>query len=174
MLRMRRGPRRLVFLLLLAGCARPVRHATPANTTEVTVEETAPPKAGAAPAPSEAAPETPPTPPDPSSRAGIVCDGDQEMRLEGKVVDASGTAVTASGQCRLTIVKSTLRGGDVGVRASGTAHVVVEDSTVGGGRRAISASGDATIETRHTTWNGGIEAADHARVIDQGDNTWSR
>jgi hypothetical protein len=150
----------LVVLGTFAGCAAPVRQ--PVAPTE---------------APGDATPEaaaTRPTPPDPSSRAGIVCAGQQEMRLEGKVIDAPGAAITASGQCRLTIVHSTLRGGEVGVRASGSARVVVEDSTVNGGRRAISVSDNATIETRHTSWNGGIEAADHSRVIDQGDNTWSR
>jgi hypothetical protein len=159
---MRRGAAVVIVLALSGGCAVPAPPASPPTVA---------PAPGAAP---DEAPPAPPTPPDPGSRAGIVCTGQQELRLEGKVIDTPGAAIAASDQCRLTIVHGRLRGGDVGVRASGSARVVVEDTMVQGGRRAISISDHAVIETRGTAWTGGIEASGDSHVLDQGDNTWSR
>ena len=155
------------LVVVVGACAGPGPHSSPSP----------PPAPEASPEPGSAGAEAtpaPPTPPDPSSKAGIVCAGHEQIRLEGKVIDAAGAAVSASGYCEVTIVHGKLSGATIGIHASEDAHVVVEDSHVRGGQQAIVAADRAVVECKNSEWLGRIQAEGKGRIVDRGDNVWTR
>lgn len=118
-------------------------------------------------APRREAPRAEAPPAEATGAEPIRCAGKDDVELvDATIVNASGPAVEASGQCRVTLSGCTLQGSTFGVVASGNAQVTLEDCTVSGAEGAVRASGNAQVRTPGTDLDGAVDARGNASVGD--------
>jgi hypothetical protein len=91
------------------------------------------------------------------------CTADQVMAVEGRKVHLSGTAVSASGRCQITLTDCSIDA-DVAIRASGHAKVTIVHSALQGRDAAIVASGSAVVALENTKTDGAIRKSGSAKV----------
>jgi hypothetical protein len=96
-------------------------------------------------------------------KSQLVCSGNNHMTIEGKTADLGGIAITAEGNCRLTLVRCNIKG-NVAVEAKHNAVVTIEGGSVSGKRKALIASENATINVRGARVDGGVKQKNNARI----------
>jgi hypothetical protein len=92
------------------------------------------------------------------------CSGKQALEAVGVRIDGAD-AITASGQCVVTVRGSEINGR---ITMSGQAKVHIEDSSV----QAATMSGQAKLHSRGTRYSSAPQRSGQARVEDLGGNTW--
>jgi hypothetical protein len=93
----------------------------------------------------------------------LECSGNDELSFEDCTATLSGTAVLASGNCRLHLKRCTIVA-DTAIEAGGNARVLVEGGTVEGKQLAVDAGGNAVVEVRGAL-TGKVKRSGNARVI---------
>ncbi len=141
-------------LVLAGGCyvqTAPPPPSAPSPQGGETVVVTQP---AAQPASAQPAPAPTPVATNAAGQQPIVCSSNEDIRLDGVVIQAgAGTAVTASGNCDVTLTNCQLSG-DVGVSASGNSDVTLVGCTVQGSGEALMVSGNGDIHLENTTVQG--------------------
>lgn len=93
----------------------------------------------------------------------FVCPPNGSLTLSGVTADLSGTAITAGGNCQLTLEGVNLTA-DVGISAGGNAKVTVIGGSVKGRQQAISAMGNALVTVDGAHIDGAVEKLGGAKV----------
>jgi hypothetical protein len=109
-------------------------------------------------------PEPAPQPAALQPMAPIRCSGQQALEAVGVRIDGPD-AITASGQCVVTVRGSELNGR---ITLSGQAKVHIEDSSV----QAVTMSGQAKLHSRGTRYSSAPQRSGQARIEDLGRNSW--
>lgn len=94
----------------------------------------------------------------------LVCSGSQVLEVDAvRAVLASGAAIEASGNCRLTLrgVEATA---PIALRVSGNAEVIVEGGSLVGIESAIVAAANAHVVIHGATVTGTVQRNGNARV----------
>ena len=99
----------------------------------------------------------------------IICQGDRQMRIDGKNLEFDFDAVDASAGCEVLITNSRIAARGVGV-AIHSASVHIDNSVIEGDTRAVDASGDAQIYAQSSSFKGLIRRLDSAAFHDLGGN----
>jgi hypothetical protein len=75
------------------------------------------------------------------------CAGNDDITLEDRKVELTGTVVIANGNCHLRLKNCTITG-DTAIEAGGNAKITVEGGTITGKQLAVMAGGNAEVEVR--------------------------
>lgn len=86
----------------------------------------------------------------------FVCEANQELRLENKVLKVKGDGVVAKGNCELVIVDCEIIASGAGIRASGNATVKLVNSKVRGKKAGLHISGNATVTSNQSKVKGRV------------------
>lgn len=116
-----------------------------------------------------AQPEVQPRPGLTRSQA-VVCSGDQEIVISGRLIETPGNGVHVMGDCEVVITDSHIAAGGVGVLVQGDGEVLIRDSYVQGAEAAILAQGDAEVMYSGSTIDGAVRTVGDAEVMDGGAN----
>jgi hypothetical protein len=95
--------------------------------------------------------------------APLTCAGDQELRFEGVSAKLPGIAVTAGGNCKLTLVNVTVTGA-TGIEAGGNADVTIQGGSITGTAFAVHALGNAKVHATGTKVTGKTQALGGAKL----------
>jgi hypothetical protein len=93
----------------------------------------------------------------------LECSGNDELTFEDKQVTLTGTAVIASGNCHLKLLRCAITG-DTAIEAGGNARVTVEGGAIVGHKLSIDAGGNAHVEVRSATLTGKTKRSGNARI----------
>jgi len=94
----------------------------------------------------------------------LVCTGNQQVTLIGQTANLPGMrAITASGNCQLTIVNCTITAQDV-ITASGNSRVTITGGAITGSGTSIVASGNATVTVAGTAVEGRVRRSGGATL----------
>jgi hypothetical protein len=103
----------------------------------------------------------------------VTCKGTQYVALvQADVRGGSGPAVTASGECHVSIRVSRLSSDGIAVSVSGSASVDIANSEVTGATAAVQAVDSATVEAKNSQLHGAMKTTGKARFDDQGGNSF--
>ncbi len=95
----------------------------------------------------------------------LVCGGSQQVTAMGvHAAFPAGTAVTASGNCQVTLVQSTLSA-PMAIVASGNAQVIIQGGSVQGTVFAVSASGNSQVVSQGAQIVGPVNRSGNAQVL---------
>jgi len=94
----------------------------------------------------------------------LVCGGVDELSFEGETVTfPTGTAITAGGNCKLTLVNCNVTA-PVAVDVGGNAQVIIRGGTVTGATAAISAGGNAHVVVEGASVSGPVTRGGNAQI----------
>jgi hypothetical protein len=96
-------------------------------------------------------------------KAPFTCAGVDNLRLEGVSARLVGAAITASGNCHLTLVNVDVTGA-TGIEAGGNAVVTVQGGSVTGTTFAIHATGNAKVDVTGTRVSGKTQTTVNAKI----------
>jgi hypothetical protein len=104
--------------------------------------------------------------------AEVVCQGNQDLTLRNRKIEADGVAIIAQGNCDLDIIDSEITSGsDVAVLVQGNAEVEIRNSHVAGVRFSVVIQGNAEVEAAGTTFVGKVSRqGGNANFDDDGGN----
>jgi hypothetical protein len=93
----------------------------------------------------------------------LSCSGSQELRLEGVAARLPATAITAAGNCKLTLVNVTVDAATA-IEAGGNAEVTLEGGHLTGATLAVHATGNARVHATGTKLTGKTQAVGGAKI----------
>jgi LSD1 subclass zinc finger protein len=94
----------------------------------------------------------------------LVCSGNDRMEIRDITATfASGTAITATGNCEVHLTNCTLRA-PTAIEAAGNARVFLVGGTVQGNNLSVNASGNARVESQGTKFLGRAKQSGNARI----------
>ncbi len=96
-------------------------------------------------------------------KTALECSGNDELSFEDKTVTLSGTAVIASGNCHLKLLRCAITA-DTAIEAGGNARVTVEGGAITGNKLSVDATGNAHVEIRGATLTGKTKRGGNARI----------
>lgn len=96
-------------------------------------------------------------------KAPLVCEANDKLRIENVTAKLSGTAITARGNCILTIKGATISA-DTAIVTSSNARVHVSGGRLEGSGNAISASGNSKVEIEGVELHGAVDKSGFAKV----------
>lgn len=91
------------------------------------------------------------------------CGGNDVVKIEGVSAKLAATAITASGNCKLTLVNVSLTA-PTGIDASGNAVVTVQGGSITATTLAVHAAGIAQVKVTGTTVSGKTQAEGGAKI----------
>jgi hypothetical protein len=106
--------------------------------------------------------------------AELFCEGNQEILIENRVIEAAGIVLDARGNCEVYIISSKISSGSVAIRASGNAEVEIENSTIDGAQAAVIVEGNAEVSARGSDIFGPIRQSGLSDFKDLGGNEFKR
>jgi hypothetical protein len=93
----------------------------------------------------------------------LSCTGSQELTIEGVTATLEGTAVTATGSCKLKLVNVNLTGATA-IEAGGAAVVTVQGGSLTGTTFSVHAAGAAHVDVSGAKVTGKSQAAGAAKI----------
>lgn len=94
----------------------------------------------------------------------LVCSGNQQVTATGVTASfPSGTAVTAMGNCQVTLVQCTISA-PMAIVTSGNAQVILQGGSVQGAAFAVNASGNSQVVSQGAQVVGAVNRAGNAQV----------
>jgi hypothetical protein len=99
----------------------------------------------------------------------IVCQRNDDLRLEGIVIETDGVAITAEGNCRLVIRNSKLISTkSAAVMTMGSSMVTLENVEVVGKWGSVMNAGSAMVKIRSSTLRGmfGVQGSSTVKLAD--------
>ena len=100
----------------------------------------------------------------------VQCTGFRSVELDGVLIDTPGTAIDATGSCRVVIRNSEIRSQDVAIAATGLSQIEIIDSVVIGRTNSLDATGTAQVSARGTEFRGAFVTRGLAKFDDRGGN----
>jgi outer membrane protein OmpA-like peptidoglycan-associated protein len=101
----------------------------------------------------------------------VVCGGNEDVEIRGKLIETDGNAVTVTGHCDVVIRDSRIVAGGYAVVATNHGEVEIRDSHVEGGKGGLVAIDHGEISYRDSTVRGGVAGGGrHAELEDEGGN----
>lgn len=96
-------------------------------------------------------------------KSPLACGGGDEIRIEGVTATLPGTAITANGGCKLTLVNVSITAPD-GLEAVGNATITMKGGTIAATGRAVHALGNAKVVLEGTHVTGKLEKLGGATI----------
>jgi len=104
----------------------------------------------------------------------IRCDGNQDLKLDKRLIDTAGKAIVVSGNCDLTITGSRIVSGATALLVKGNGTVKISSSTIAGGRAAVVVTGRGDVHAAGSRFTGRIIKRDSGDFNDGGGNTFEK
>ncbi len=96
-------------------------------------------------------------------KSPFTCGGNDVVKIEGVTAKLAGTAITAGGNCKLTLVNVNLTA-PTGVEAGGNAVVTLQGGSIAATTLAVHAGGLAQVKVTGTTMTGKTQAEGGAKI----------
>ncbi|HEV3141799.1 MAG TPA: hypothetical protein VGY57_14840 [Vicinamibacterales bacterium] len=100
----------------------------------------------------------------------VACAANQNITLDGVLLDIADAPIQAIGNCKVTIKNSHVKGA-AAVQLAGSSDVTIENSLIEGAV-AIQLTENAGVSIKSSTIRGKIERAGNVNFKDLGDNKW--
>lgn len=96
-------------------------------------------------------------------KSPLTCGGNDVVKVEGVTAKLAGTAITAGGNCHLTLVNVNVTA-PTGIEAGGLAVVTVQGGSISATTLAVHAGGGAQVKVTGTTITGKTQAEGGAKI----------
>jgi hypothetical protein len=96
-------------------------------------------------------------------KSPLVCGGNDEVKIDGVTANLPGTAITAAGNCKLTLTKVDITA-PTGIMAGGNAIVTITGGSITSTDATIQAAGGAKVTLTGTKMTGKTKALGGAKI----------
>ncbi|MDF1566052.1 MAG: hypothetical protein P1V51_23665 [Deltaproteobacteria bacterium] len=112
-------------------------------------------------------------PPGLTESGPLICEGNDELRVEGLYIVGDGPGIHALDNCDLWIVGSVIDVRGVALRVDGNGDVHVQDSQLLGTDAAFVINGNGDLRVSGSVFTGRREIAGNGELHDDGNNTFN-
>jgi hypothetical protein len=102
----------------------------------------------------------------------LICQGERELRLDGRTIEAAGNAIVVELGCRLYVTNARIVADDTAIVARRGGEVHLANSTVEGRNAAVTLAAGSSLYTATSTFRGVLRREPGAELHDLGNNTW--